>query len=279
MMTKSVLHAADKLLLESGIISLPPTLQKLRDIAKGKGWILSNYKSGNNLINALCLSEYIKDTPAFTLKHKNKNIILYDEKLSYQEKIHCICHEMGHIVLDHTEDDYIVGYSRDKAIQSEQEREAEAFAAEMCAPACVLSKIGIKTYEDLVNERLINEQQAIEHIKNISSSLPSDDIEIALCKRFVPQKPKIRVKEYLLIYAAMIVIFAIAILVVKGVIDSNRKPLLETPILGTETVYITSSGERYHRENCYYVEGKNNVFTLSIEEAERAGYTPCAFCY
>ena len=43
-----------------------------------------------------------------------------------------------------------------------------------------------------------------------------------------------------------------------------------------QTVYVTSSGERFHTENCYFVQGKE-ALPLKAKEAQKH-YEPCAFC-
>ena len=48
------------------------------------------------------------------------------------------------------------------------------------------------------------------------------------------------------------------------------------PTQGT-IVYVTSSGERYHKNGCRTVRG--NTLPLIIEDAESIGYTPCGVCY
>jgi micrococcal nuclease len=56
---------------------------------------------------------------------------------------------------------------------------------------------------------------------------------------------------------------------------------LESPVEDTNpgydpTVYITSSGTKYHREGCIYL--KDNKIAVRLSEAKRRGYTPCGVC-
>lgn len=44
----------------------------------------------------------------------------------------------------------------------------------------------------------------------------------------------------------------------------------------SEIVYITRTGERYHRSNCRYLRMSKGPIT--IREAKKAGYTPCQIC-
>lgn len=42
--------------------------------------------------------------------------------------------------------------------------------------------------------------------------------------------------------------------------------------------YITSSGSKYHREQCIFVKGKTTVHRMSNEEFESGQYEPCNIC-
>lgn len=42
------------------------------------------------------------------------------------------------------------------------------------------------------------------------------------------------------------------------------------------TVYITDTGERYHRGDCQYLRYSKHA--VSLKEAKRQGYTPCKVC-
>ena len=44
----------------------------------------------------------------------------------------------------------------------------------------------------------------------------------------------------------------------------------------TETVYITRTGKRYHRDGCRYLSP--NKIKTTVKEAQANGYTPCKVC-
>ena len=46
--------------------------------------------------------------------------------------------------------------------------------------------------------------------------------------------------------------------------------------LTAQTVYITKTGERYHKEDCRYLHSSKIKTTLS--DAKTSGYTPCKVC-
>lgn len=45
-----------------------------------------------------------------------------------------------------------------------------------------------------------------------------------------------------------------------------------------ETVYVTATGEKYHKANCRYVKGKSNLKSMDKSVAEEAGFDPCSVC-
>ena len=45
-----------------------------------------------------------------------------------------------------------------------------------------------------------------------------------------------------------------------------------------ETVYITKSGKKYHKSDCFYISGRDTT-SVTVEEAEQQGYSPCSVCF
>lgn len=41
-------------------------------------------------------------------------------------------------------------------------------------------------------------------------------------------------------------------------------------------VYITKSGQKYHRANCTYL--RKSKISITLGEAKKEGYTPCSKC-
>ena len=44
-----------------------------------------------------------------------------------------------------------------------------------------------------------------------------------------------------------------------------------------QTVYVTNSGKKYHREGCQYL--KKSKIPISLSSAQSQGYTPCSKCF
>jgi hypothetical protein len=45
----------------------------------------------------------------------------------------------------------------------------------------------------------------------------------------------------------------------------------------TQTVYITRTGKRYHRDGCRYLASSR--IPISLKDAKANGYTPCKVCH
>lgn len=46
----------------------------------------------------------------------------------------------------------------------------------------------------------------------------------------------------------------------------------------SESVFVTKTGEKYHRADCYHIRDSETI-ELTISEAETAGYKPCKDCF
>ena len=62
--------------------------------------------------------------------------------------------------------------------------------------------------------------------------------------------------------------------IVPGITAATMQALPR--IVVSRPVYITSSGTRYHKSWCPYLE--NSKIPLSRDEAEEDGYSPCSRC-
>lgn len=74
------------------------------------------------------------------------------------------------------------------------------------------------------------------------------------------------------VYINFSVVFLALLWFFVGIYNTNQN----TNLSKHETVYITSTGIKYHRNNCIYVNEKN-CSALSIEQAKK-NYTPCKVC-
>ncbi len=291
---KSILLKADSLLLNHYINRLPLTLEELERIADDMGWLLDTYQDAAGLVEKSGIAGFVKEHKALTTIHNGQTIILYDGQLPYSEKLQYICHEMGHIVLRHTTEKGIVGLCSEPKRMVMQEEEADAFAAEMMAPACVMRDRGISSLEGLINTGYISEEQAVKHFGNIAHCFDTSE-ERQLCDimrvDFQPTitKPHKRKAAVFGATIAAVVLSAGALLLFKFSPPSvlnvtshsvpDRVSSSESSDMETSEVYVTSSGKKYHKAECYHISGKHNLIELSISQAEQVGYEPCKDCF
>ncbi len=79
--------------------------------------------------------------------------------------------------------------------------------------------------------------------------------------------------SYLKLYRCYRNVFLI---VLAGVLLFTAAPVLRVTASGTDVVYVTNTGKKYHRDGCKYLE-ESRIPILSDEAAAR-GYTACAVC-
>ena len=68
---------------------------------------------------------------------------------------------------------------------------------------------------------------------------------------------------------------AFLLLLVIAICLSFATAVLAYEVPASTTVYVTPTGEKYHRENCTYLSSKKS---MTIAAAEAKGYTPCSRC-
>lgn len=131
----NVRNNAWEFLIKNKVSKYPLNLQ---EIADNNNWLISSYKD-------YCISyklnedELIKEYPdGFTAKTKDNNfIICYNENNVKQRNRFTICHEMGHIILQHI-------YKGAKL-----EKEANMFASRILMPMLLIKELNINSSEEL----------------------------------------------------------------------------------------------------------------------------------
>lgn len=290
MTNKNILNEADSLLIKHGISELPLSIRNAEIIAQFSGWLLLTFDEGKEIIEACGAQEMAARYSAFTLMHNSQNVILYKANLSYEHKLFCILHEFGHIVLKHTAEKNVSGARLKPEETVRQECEANDFAMEMLAPSCVMFALGIRKSHQLEWFGLTAEQ-AVRHVQNIRE--PATEVEKALCERLSDVTYRRRSASCARIAAvsgaiAAIVAAGVLLSSLAGVGDTKAQSVPDTTSLAEDVsgdepsqrivVYITKTGERYHKADCRHIAG-HDVIEVTIGEAEDNGYTPCKDCF
>lgn len=58
--------------------------------------------------------------------------------------------------------------------------------------------------------------------------------------------------------------------------SDSTEATTSTPNL--EQVYVTMSGKKYHKSDCFYIADRTTM-SLTVTEAEQQGYSPCSVCF
>lgn len=150
--------AAWNTLLECGILELPV---RPSEVCRHYGWILADYRTGEESIRMLGLSELQKRTDGFCTVTKNHVYIFFDQSLPTGRQRFTVAHEIGHLLLGHVGPGMATVENREPTgSEREEERQANQFAARLLAPACVLHEIGALTPEAIQRACGISRQAA-----------------------------------------------------------------------------------------------------------------------
>lgn len=74
----------------------------------------------------------------------------------------------------------------------------------------------------------------------------------------------------------LLLLLALVVLLPVVVAVPYKRTVLTEVTCAEETVYVTKTGEKYHRSGCGYLRQSKRAIELT--EAKAAGYTPCSRC-
>ena len=184
-------------------------------------------------------------------------VIYYNEKSPYNNFV--VAHEIAHYFLHHYSDG------------SDQHHDANILAAILIAPK-----------KSVQNNKIKNEIELSEKYK-----IP---IEVAqIYWEFLDLKLRKSFIKWCSIAIAILLVTCSGILLYNkpyitnmnnSVIPTNT-PTITTYIKSSthDPVFVTTSGDKYHKHNCYYIENKDNLTELTVEQATKLGYKECKICF
>ena len=138
---KQARNAAWRVLLKCNVQTLPVDL---RVVCREMGCRLYSYQNGANLIRIFRLEKQTALSDGFTFIYDNVPYIFYCDTITESRQRFTIAHELGHIALGHLEG---AGYAVSRSGKSDDETQANQFAARLLAPACVLNALDAVTPE------------------------------------------------------------------------------------------------------------------------------------
>lgn len=186
------------------------------------------------------ISRYYLDTEKATLKaftyYENARIVFVDNNLHTEDKLYLLLHELGHIVLDHLEENNIM--TKNTYLM---DIEADNFAYSIIygdnkVLVCVLLSAVLISISVLVAGMINATKNTVPTYNYVENAKTSKDTE-------------------------------------TSVTNSNPETPAETEV---EIVYVTPSGNKFHRVDCYYIKNRTTTELSRTKAATR--YAPCAVC-
>lgn len=228
-----------------------PDFEKLVKIANSYGWRVKSYKEAKAFIKHHALEELTATHRAFVYNYESETIILYRDDLEGTQLLLALAHEIGHLVLQHTEN------------QQGAESEADKFA-----------RLLIGDYKYIKNVTLIFlfGLFAVLSIKSYDNSDTAADNSTMLSYQTDTATTSIFFKP-----------------IEESRFETTPTSVVETPAPSLEAegntyvvdpecaVFISKSGNKYHRIDCYHIN-TDNCTMISEEQAVDLGYEPCRTC-
>jgi len=77
--------------------------------------------------------------------------------------------------------------------------------------------------------------------------------------------------------ARLIIFCCLLVSAPVAVVPFQQPASQQQPDKKTETVYVTRTGKKYHRDGCRYLA--SSKIPMSLKDAQAKGYTPCKVCH
>lgn len=302
---QNIISITNDFILSTGIHSIPLKIENLESICEQLGYTLLSYQEATELLQKPRFKKYTI-YPAFTIKNDDYRIVLFNSTLSTSTRIFAIAHEIGHIVLKHNYHGE-VGFTQ---ADSDSEREANTFAYQLLAPLCVLKALNITDIGDIKSLTLLNGNQA-KYVHKALHHYREQPCAYEMIKAYGIRLPKNNKRfDFATVLILLTALLLTAAILIRELPDLSEQPAettsnffaelkekhqpqaevtlpIETEVPQTtvanlaqsETVYITRSGERYHKQNCYHIKNSTTVSGVPLPEAIEEGYTACKSCY
>lgn len=237
-------------------IFLKPDFDKLVKIAKSYGWIVKSYKEAKEFIKFHKLEESTKKHRAFSYGYNDETIILYRDSLEGEQLLLSIAHEIGHLVLKHDEKNDV---SEDEADEFARLLIGDYTHIRKAAPIMIVVLIVtvVLTVKSCSKSNIVINNNAAPVLQTESAAIPENI------------KPPQEQSEFETVLTTA---------VETSTPNSETKTEATTYIVDPKhAVYVSKSGDKYHREDCYHIN-VDNCTMISEEQAISLGYEPCKTC-
>lgn len=222
------------------------------------------------------LEEYAKYNKCFTYASKDMNLIFLSDFLKEKDSVVLLLHEIGHIMLDHIFNDK--GLISDNVVYENEANEFAYLVQRQVQKRKVISCISWTAFYTIISVSCIT--VLFMGFRTLKNDTEYDDYNTSdIIESNVTSIPETdTVSE------------------TSSVSGKNTTTIMSTTSPDTTTTagttiteddysskysneiyYVTKTGEKYHREDCYYISG-HTVVAMSLEDLEKMGYQPCDVC-
>lgn len=263
--------------------------EKLNSIISECGYTLIEYnllfndEFVNEIIQSLNLEDVLREKQSATFANEAVKYVFLRKNLSKNDKITLLLHEIGHIYLEHITYNVIINdvkYEREAnefailVLQLIEKRKSSKkqlsillnAAIVLCVLALIISVILViidftsessESSDDFNNISSINESSSVisiemnendtSYIEDSSSAIETTSPTTTTTTTATTTTTTTTTQE-------------------------------TTPAVQDNIFYITSFGDKYHREWCTVIQNKTNVYYGTKEDLENMGYEPCSLC-
>ncbi len=256
-----------RLIKTTKVMNFPIGIPELKQIIEFSNWEVYSYKDAAEIIDSYNLHSTTKSNDSFVAVISGRKVIFYDENISQFDLPRVLAHEIGCIVLgylDNTDDIFA------------KERDCEQFADELlnytpsnqkllysCAGVIGLCLVGGGIAANISNPPS-NVQDYSSNQEYSSNTLPiQNETEDYLPDYSLEATTELGSNEH----------------GEKTEPTHTSMEISTSPEDDNKFVYITSHGSKYHLPGCRYIEGKDNLIALTVDEAEVNGFEPCKVCF
>ena len=262
--------------LKHNLRSMRLTYSDLIDTANMCNYKVSTFVQGERDLLALGLSDLLRHCDALTVFDDRGYKLYIKDELSDWERRFALAHEIGHIVMKHT---FAGAIAKSKTVDK-QEKEADDFALYLLGVPCVVRRNHLSIGQ--ISKLISAPKDYAERIAVLASDI--DDMD-SLQRRMCLFCRASTHKTGHVVYAVMLILLIICVITI-GVMALKLTNTPTADLAARETavfqgvdnpVYITASGESYHRDGCAHIKDRSAI-AVTREEAESLGKEPCADC-
>ena len=189
---------------------------------------------------------------AFAYEYEGEIIIFYRDNLEGEQLLFAIAHEIGHLVLQHDENNHSA------------ESEADEFARLLIGDYAYLKGAALILASALIVVLIIKSYSNIGIATNNNTTVypKTESTTITEIIESIQERSEFKLTT------------AIETSAPNQEIETEETTYIVDP---EHAVYISKSGDKYHRIDCYHINADNYTM-MSEDQAISLGYEPCKTC-